>query len=109
MLQSGTFLLLLTSVSCYHVRNLIRLQRNVLRLHQSPAEIAFLSEVAPLSVDLDLDTSSSAEGADDDLDLHLIDGMGKEMMELIVEAASLKPLQTWTMPDQGPAVGEANK
>ena len=81
----------------------------MLQLHQSPAEISFLSEVAPLAIDLDLDTSSSAEGADDDLDLHLIDGMGKEMMELIVEAATLKPLQTWSMSDQGPALGEANK
>ena len=109
MLQSGIFLLLLTSVFCYHVRNPIRLQRDVFRLRPSSSEIAFRSEAAILSIDIDIDTIISAEGSEDDLDLHLIDGMGKEMMELIVEAATLKPLQTWTVADHNPAIGEANK
>ena len=81
----------------------------MLRLGQSPSEISFRAEAAILSVDIDINKSISAEGNDDDLDLHLIDGMGKEMMELIVEAATLKPLQTWIVADHDPATGEANK
>ena len=87
----------------------MRLQKDALRLCQTPEKMAVISEATILSIDLHIDTSTSSEGSDDDLDLHLIDGMGKEMMELIVEAATLKPLQTWTVADQNPATGEAIK
>ena len=97
MLYSA-LLLLLTSANGFHVRNVYFSDR-VLHKYQLTGDHVIGARVIESSLSSTVTdairSSSSSSSAlngpsDDEINLNLIDGMGQEMMELIVEAASVK-------------------
>ena len=89
MLRAATaFLLLLSSATSFNVRSTFT-SNIFLKYSQSHIVGARLIESSLLST-IEVDRSSVTTRDADEFDLNLIDGMGDEMMQLIVEAATLK-------------------
>ena len=89
MLRAATaLLLLLSSATSFNVRSTFTSNR-FLKYSQSNIVGARLIESNLLST-IEVDRSSVTTRDADEFDLNLIDGMGDEMMQLIVEAATLK-------------------
>lgn len=80
-----TLLIFLSAVSCFHVRNRVIFDRG---LHRDQT---FINEPSLKKVAY----SNFVNGYDHELDSHFANGFGPEMMQLIVQAASLiaKPLK----------------
>lgn len=89
-MRSVLLLLLSSNAISFHI-NCNRNAGRCLTKQQHQLEGIQLRYHTSLSSSLKVDESISVlEGPDDDLEINLIDGMGQEMMQLIIEAAALK-------------------
>ena len=94
MLRAATaFLLLLSSATSFNVRSTFTSNR-FLHNYQSHIVGTRLIESLLFST-IEVDRKSDTVRDADEFDLNLIDGMGDEMMQLIVEAATLKLRPKW--------------
>ena len=83
-------MLLLLSASSYHVRSTIKLNLNFHKFKSHLAESSYRQKTILSSVLETSRISNTIENPDDDIDFSVIEEMGHEMMQLIVEAATLK-------------------
>ena len=83
-------LLLASNAISFHINSYRNAERHLSKQRYHLDGIQFRYHTS-LSSMLKVDESISVlEGPDDDLELNLIDGMGQEMMQLVIEAAALK-------------------
>ena len=106
ILHCGLSLLLLLSASSYHVRSSIKLNLNFHKIDSNPAWISTFRKTALSSVLESSDISVAVENSDDDVDFSVIGEMGQEMMELIVDAATLKSASRQIMVPQSGMIKE---
>lgn len=90
MMRSGLLLLLTSNTVSFHINSYRNADRYLSKQQHYFEGIQLRNHASPLSM-LKVDESISVlEGPDDDLEINLIDGMGQEMMQLVIEAAALK-------------------
>jgi hypothetical protein len=90
MMRSGLLLLLASNAISFHINSYRNSDRYLSRQQYHLEGIQLRYHTGLPSV-LKVDESMSVlEGPDDDLEINLIDGMGQEMMQLVIEAAALK-------------------
>ena len=107
ILYCGVSLLLLLSASSYHVRSSIKLNLNFRKINSNPAWIIPVSKTALSSVIESSTISTAIENSDDDVDFSVIGEMGQEMMQLIIEAATVKSASRQAMAPQSSIIKEA--
>lgn len=90
MLRSGLLLLLASNAISFHINSNRYAERYLTKQQHKLVGIQLRYHTSlPSSLKVD-ESISVLEGPDDDLEINLIDGMGQEMMQLVIEAAALK-------------------
>ena len=106
ILHCGVSLLLLLSASSYHVRSSIKLNLHFHKISSNPAWTTSVRKTALSSVIESSTTSIAIENSDDDVDFNVIGEMGQEMMQLIIEAATVKSASRQIMEPQSGMIKE---